>query len=121
MERLRTLLAGLTRLAKGGQVPTKPLGGAHVDACPADSVQAMEKVAIAIFDRETRSQATTLRDLPRFAGLSQPEALVALGRLEKAGSVRIDSHIDDAFASTVTLTDPARAWLRKRISAKGHA
>lgn len=73
----------------------------------------MQQIVVAIHVRETRGEATTLRQLHAVADMTQPEALLALGHLERAGSVCIEDNLNDAFASELILTEPTRRWIEQ--------
>lgn len=73
-----------------------------------NATEAMNKVTAALFGRESSGMRTSLRQLHKVADLSQPDALVALKRLQRAGTVTIEHDLNDAFASQVELTAQTR-------------
>lgn len=117
MARLRNTFSALATLIRRrptdegapGSTPGLHDGGNHISSMALR--KAMQQLTAAIYIRETRGDVTTIRQLHAIAGLTQPEALLALGRLQQRGSVHIEHNLYDAFASEVTLTQTARAWI----------
>ena len=85
---------------------------------PSYSEQAVKRVSAALYSRDVNGTATTLRELHQIAQLTQPEALSALGHLQKKGCVEIAPNLDDAFASRVSLTAVAREWIETNAAEK---
>ncbi len=135
MARLRNLIANITRFVPSAPSGNKASQGSHSSenrpsadansrtpnrAPKGESVysDAMQKVAAALFLREQQGKVTTLRNLHEIAELPQPEAMLALGRLQKAGYVRIEHNLKDAFSSEVILTEGTRSWFDEQVRRK---
>ena len=71
----------------------------------------MAQVASAVHQRELIGASTTLRQVHKISGLSQPEALNIVAELERAQIVVIDRNTADAFESTIILSEEARRRL----------
>lgn len=71
---------------------------------------------MAIHHREQQGLQTRLVELHRITGLTQPEALSAIARLERIGIVEIEPDHTNRFESLVALTDDARWRLTRNCS-----
>ncbi len=94
-----------------GQVTTSPDDEARshppgIDASEVHYVQQRALLIDAISRRQTRGEATTLRDLHRLLDVVQPVALRLAYRLEREGLVLVEEDATDAFAASITVIDP---------------
>jgi DNA-binding MarR family transcriptional regulator len=72
-------------------------------------------IVMAIRQRESEGLQTRLVELHGITGLTQPEALSAVARLERLGIVEIEPNHANTFESLVALTDDVR-WRLERNS-----
>ncbi|BDI61071.1 hypothetical protein [Qipengyuania nanhaisediminis] len=104
----QTMFARIARLLKrAGMNETEPQAPAHLSA-----------LAEVIHERMLADQPTTLRQLHKISDLSQPQALGVMAELERAGIIRIERNMADAFESVITLTPRAQARFSRRRSRK---
>lgn len=104
---LRTAKSYIDRL-KNALNPSRPKQSDPVAA-------RMAQLTSAIYARECEGEETTLRQLHKISDLSQPEALNTVSALERAGIVKIDTSLTDAFESLVVLTEDAKAGLQSSL------
>ena len=75
----------------------------------------MALVTSALHYREAAGQTTSLRQVHKIAGLSQPEALNIIAQLESAGVVSLEDNISDTFESLIHLNDEVQDRFGARI------
>lgn len=61
----------------------------------------VQRVLETLSHRQTHLLNTNIRQLPSYASLSQADALRSLRALEKAGLVKVEYDLHDAFLSTI--------------------
>ncbi len=80
----------------------------------------LEKVKGVILNRQLGGEETTLRQIHKFSGLDQPQALNLVAQLEREGVVEIERNLNDAFESIVSLNEDSvrrmRRTKRKKIA-----
>lgn len=65
----------------------------------------MALVTSALHYREAAGQTTSLRQVHKIAGISQPDALNIIAQLENAGIVSLEDNIGDTFESLIRLNE----------------
>ncbi len=76
----------------------------------------MAQLTSAVHQRQISGISTTLRQVHKISGLSQPEALNIVAELERAKIVVINRNTADAFESTIILSEEARTRLDQSLN-----
>ena len=81
----------------------------------------MAEMTRALAQQRTEGFQTTLRQVHKISGLTQPQALTVITQLEQAEIVTINHNIGDAFESVIILSSNAESLLEDASQAANEA